>query len=149
MWGVVNDPTYGTAHHNTNVVTQELLTKWPLSNPDGEDVIEIAGKTGTAEFGEPDKDGIYDHQHAWFTAFAPYDNPEIAVAVFLEDGGEGSSYAVPIADRAIRAFFELTGKRERGLMLRKDKQPISDQYPVPNADAIKLVPGALVAKSDR
>jgi penicillin-binding protein 2 len=150
MWGVINDETYGTAHHNTNTETGETFTKWPLTNPDGEDKIEIAGKTGTAEFGQVNEDtGNYDHQHAWFTAFAPYDNPEIAVAVFLEDGGEGSSYAVPIADRAVRAYFELTGKRPRGLVLREDKQPISETAPPPNPDALKLVPGALVSVGDR
>ncbi|MGH2549584.1 MAG: penicillin-binding transpeptidase domain-containing protein, partial [Thermomicrobiales bacterium] len=149
MWGVVNDPDNGTANININQETNEVTTKWPLSNPPEADKIEIAGKTGTAEIGEPDKDGIYTHQHAWFTAYAPANNPEIAVAVLLEDGGEGSSYAVPIADRAIRAYFELTGKRDRGLMLRTDKQPITDEAPAPNLDALKLVPGALVAKSDR
>jgi hypothetical protein len=121
-----------------------------LSNPDGEEVIEIAGKTGTAEFGLINEEtGLYDHQHAWFTAYAPANNPEIAVAVVLEDGGEGSSYAVPIADRAIRAYYELTGKRKRGLLLREDKQPITDEYPAPNPDALKLVPGALVLQGDR
>lgn len=149
MWGVVNDPVNGTAYQNQNTETWETFTKWPLSNPDGEPKIEIAGKTGTAEIGEPDENGIYSHQHSWFTAYAPADNPEIAVAVILEDGGEGSSYAVPITDRAIRAYYELTGKRERGLMLRKDKQPITEEFPAPNLDALKLVPGALVASPDR
>ena len=149
MWGVVNDEAHGTAYSNYNYEIDAPVTKWPLTNPDGEDKIEIAGKTGTAEFGEVNKEtGNYDHQHAWFTAFAPYDNPEIAVAVFLEDGGEGSSYAVPIADRAVRAYFELTGKRERGLVLRPDKQPISDTAPAPNPNALKLVPGALVSMGD-
>jgi penicillin-binding protein 2 len=149
MWGVVNDPVNGSAYQNTNLETFETSTKWPLSNPDGEPRIELAGKTGTAEIGEPDEFGIYSHQHAWFTAYAPAENPEIAVAVVLEDGGEGSSYAVPIADRAIRAYYELTEKRERGIMLRKDKQPITEEFPAPNLDALKLVPGALVASPDR
>ncbi len=147
MCGVVNNPESGSAHHTYNPDTGEITTKWPLSNPPGEETIEHAGKTGTAEFGEADEDGIYEHQHSWYTAFAPYDNPEIVVSVFLEDGGEGSSYAVPIADRAIRAYFELTGKRKRGLVLREDGQPISEQYPVPNPEAIKLVPGEVITEA--
>ena len=41
--------------------------------------------------------------------FAPFDKPEIAISVFIESGGEGSTNAVPIADKAARAYFELTG----------------------------------------
>ncbi|MBU6414859.1 penicillin-binding protein 2 [Patescibacteria group bacterium] len=52
----------------------------------------VAGKTGTAETGR-----VKGETHAWFTGFAPYDNPEIAVTVFVERGGEGSLMAVPIA----------------------------------------------------
>lgn len=53
--------------------------------------VQIAGKTGTAQW-HSEKD-----THAWFTSFAPYDNPEIVVTVLLEEGGEGSSVAVPVA----------------------------------------------------
>ncbi|MEK7247250.1 MAG: penicillin-binding transpeptidase domain-containing protein, partial [Chloroflexota bacterium] len=45
--------------------------------------VEVAGKTGTAEFGERHDDGKYD-THGWFIGFAPYDDPEIAVMVFVE-----------------------------------------------------------------
>jgi cell division protein FtsI/penicillin-binding protein 2 len=144
MWGVVNNPETGSVHHAIDPDTGELRTKWPLSNPEGEEPIVIAGKTGTAEFGFADEDGIYDRQHAWFTAYAPYDNPEVVVTVFLEDGGESSSYAIPIADRAFRAWFELKGMRERGLVLRTDKQPIGEDFPQPNPEGIKLTPGAIV-----
>ena len=147
MWGVVNDPVSGSVHHAVDPVTFEVRTKWPLLNPDGEEPIVIGGKTGTAEFGYAEEDGTYLQQHAWFTAFGPYDNPEIVVTVFLEDGGESSSYAIPIADRAFRAWFELKGQRERGLVLRTDKQPISEDYPQPNPDGIKLTPGAIVTEA--
>lgn len=53
--------------------------------------IAAAGKTGTAQPG-----GDVE-THAWFTGFAPYDDPEIVVAVLVENGGEGSAAAVPIA----------------------------------------------------
>jgi len=53
--------------------------------------IAVAGKTGTAQFGTEGK------THAWFTSFAPYDNPEIAICIFIEGGGEGYKVAAPIA----------------------------------------------------
>ena len=51
----------------------------------------IAGKTGTSQIG-----GTED-THAWFTSFAPYEDPEIVVTVLLERGGEGDKDAVPFA----------------------------------------------------
>ena len=43
--------------------------------------------------------------HAWFTAFAPYDNPEIAIVVFLYNGGEGSAAAAPVAQKILQTYF--------------------------------------------
>ncbi|MEK7496711.1 MAG: penicillin-binding protein 2, partial [Patescibacteria group bacterium] len=60
--------------------------------------IAVAGKTGTAQA------GTGKMPHAWFAGYAPYDNPEIVVVVMLENGGEGSSVAVPIA-REIFAWY--------------------------------------------
>ncbi len=60
--------------------------------------IQVAGKTGTAESppGEP---------HAWFAAYAPADNPKIAVVVMIEHGGEGSQAAAPIARKIFEHYF--------------------------------------------
>lgn len=52
--------------------------------------IDVAGKTGTAEMGSR-------KPYAWFTGFAPFKSPQIVVAVVIEDAGEGSTYAVPVA----------------------------------------------------
>jgi cell division protein FtsI/penicillin-binding protein 2 len=60
-----------------------------------------AGKTGTAQWNK-DKP-----THAWFTAFAPYDNPRIVITVLVEEGGEGSATALPIADE----FLKWWGKK--------------------------------------
>jgi penicillin-binding protein 2 len=128
MRRVVSDPM-GTANHNL-----DQSSKWLMTNPDGLEEIPIAGKTGTAETGAADESGIYSDAHAYFTCFAPFDDPEVVLTIFLELGGEGATYAVPIADKAMRAYFELTGKRPRGAMLRTDKQPISDQAPAPTGD---------------
>jgi penicillin-binding protein 2 len=68
------------------------------------DGIQIACKTGTAEYGEA-VDGSYVRQHAWFAAFAPYDEPEIALTVLIAGGGEGSTFATPVADAILAAYF--------------------------------------------
>jgi len=71
-------------------------TAWPLFVFP----IQTAGKTGTAEYGDPK-----NRTHAWYTAFAPADNPKIAVVVLVEGGGEGSSVASPIAKEIFRWFL--------------------------------------------
>ena len=62
---------------------------------------DIACKTGTAQI-TGDKDG---DTHAWFTAFAPADDPEIVITVLVERGGEGSYTAAPIAKEIFDHWF--------------------------------------------
>lgn len=74
--------------------------------------VRVAGKTGTSQvvkLGEDRKKRLpYQFQdHALFTAFAPYDKPEIALAVVVEHGGSGGKTAAPLAGRILRAYFEL------------------------------------------
>ncbi len=61
--------------------------------------VEVAGKTGTAQFGSEGK------THSWFAAFAPYDNPTIAIIVLVPGGGEGNSAALPVAQSALQWYF--------------------------------------------
>ena len=69
--------------------------------------VTVAGKTGTAEYpGERDWEGNLP-THAWFTAFAPFNDPEIALVVFVEGGGEGSIVAVPLAAEILTHYFNL------------------------------------------
>lgn len=63
--------------------------------------IEVAGKTGTAQ-------NPHGKDHSAFMGFAPYDNPEIAVAVYVENGGFGATHGVPIGSLIIEKY--LTGK---------------------------------------
>jgi penicillin-binding protein 2 len=85
--------------------------------------VAIAGKTGTAEFADPvfTEDGVYPRRdkdgnlltHAWFVAFAPYEAPELAVAVFIDGSGldriiEGSQVAAPVAAEVFRQWFGIT-----------------------------------------
>ncbi|MCD6289703.1 MAG: penicillin-binding protein 2 [Anaerolineae bacterium] len=73
--------------------------------------LEVAGKTGTAEFpGKRDAKGNLP-THAWFTAFAPYQDPQIAVVVFIEGGGEGSEVAAPVAADILKAYFHPSTSR--------------------------------------
>jgi penicillin-binding protein 2 len=75
--------------------------------------IAVAGKTGTAEYCDTfaNEKGLCIPgswpSHAWTVAYAPYDNPEIAVIAFAYNGGEGASVAGPIVRRTIEAYFEL------------------------------------------
>jgi len=71
-------------------------TAWPLFNFK----TEIACKTGTAELG----DGSHD-THAWLTAFAPADSPQISITVLVERGGEGSDVAAPIVGDILKEWF--------------------------------------------
>jgi penicillin-binding protein 2 len=75
--------------------------------------IPAAGKTGTAEYCDEfaNAKGLCIPgnwpSHAWTLAYAPYDNPEIAVIAFAYNGGEGASVAGPIVRRVLEAYFEL------------------------------------------
>ncbi|MCC3144226.1 penicillin-binding protein 2 [Halanaerobium sp. Z-7514] len=80
LYDVVNK-SYGTASHHF------------LNFP-----IEVAGKTGTAQTSRALTN------HAWFGAFAPYEDPQISVVVLLENGGS-SSFSVPIARDIIANYF--------------------------------------------
>ena len=96
LWQVVNDKR-GTAFRS------RITTKgW-----------EMAGKTGTAQVVKQnleDLKGPKDtpwrfRDHAWFAAFAPYNDPKIAIAVLVEHGGHGGSTAAPIARQAIEFYL--------------------------------------------
>ena len=62
------------------------------------DGLTVAGKSGTAQAGRGDD--------AWFIAFAPFEKPEIAVAVIVEGGGGGGAVAAPVARAVFEACFE-------------------------------------------
>lgn len=76
-------------------------TGWPLFNfKVKEREVETACKTGTSEFGDP-----RGRTHAWFTVFAPVGDPTIVVTVLVEEGGEGSNVAAPIAKKILEEWF--------------------------------------------
>jgi len=61
----------------------------------------VAGKTGTAQVGGNLK------PHAWFSGFAPYDNPEVVITVLIENGGEGSDKAAKATREILGYYFRL------------------------------------------
>ena len=63
--------------------------------------IQVCGKTGTSETGNSQKD------NAVYVGFAPFDNPEIVVAVVIENVGYGGTYAAPVAKKVMKEYFEL------------------------------------------
>jgi penicillin-binding protein 2 len=77
------------------------------------DHYRIAGKTGTAQVFTVKQDEEYDEEgldkklrdHALFIAYAPAENPKIAVAVIVENGGHGGSTAAPIARKVLDAYL--------------------------------------------
>lgn len=87
--------------------------------------IDISGKTGTAQVVGRANDShlsekdMPDHfkAHAWFVSYAPSVDPQIAVAVFIEHGGHGSTAAAPIAREIIRTYLE---KDEYGRQLKAE-----------------------------
>jgi len=99
MLGVVTE-RHGTAHY-------------PLSGLPW----QVAGKTGTAQViaqtpggkRSPTNKQQYRYKdHAWFMGYAPYENPRIAFAVFVEHGGHGGSAAAPVAAAIVRAMAATT-----------------------------------------
>ncbi|HKK54229.1 MAG TPA: penicillin-binding protein 2 [Patescibacteria group bacterium] len=61
--------------------------------------VDVAGKTGTAQWSSQKEN------HAWFTGFAPYEDPELTFTVLVEEGGEGSAVAVPIVRDILAWYF--------------------------------------------
>jgi|TARA_B100000315_G_scaffold246939_1_gene274913 penicillin-binding protein 2 len=108
-WERIVDAMEAVVHRNKGY--QQDGTAWAYI---GRDIgYRMAGKSGTAqvveirqgeEYGEEELDE-YNRNHAWFIAFAPADDPSIAVCVLVENGGGGSSVAGPVAREVIDAYL--------------------------------------------
>ncbi len=106
LWGVVNEQSGTAWYHRV-------------------DGLDIAGKTGTVQLAGISAKDIYrkcenlpelKRYHGWFVGFAPYDKPEIAVAVIAEHSCHGSSGAAPLVTQLIKAYYEkygFDGKKDR------------------------------------
>lgn len=100
--------------------------------------IRVAGKTGSAEFCDNiaiekgwcfGADGLKPilPTHSWYVGYAPYENPEIVVAAFFYNSGEGSEWAAPATRDLLDAFFELKDQRnapEEGEEIEEEDVPV-------------------------
>jgi penicillin-binding protein 2 len=98
--------------------------------------VKVAGKTGTSQVVKlRDSKGGVPYQfrdHALFVAFAPYDKPEVAVAVIIEHGEHGGAAAAPIVGRILRGYFEGKGVIRKPV---RDEEPAEDEEPEAAAPA--------------
>ena len=98
--------------HRGNQGFRRNGTAWAYIGQDIE--YRMAGKSGTAQVVEISQGEEYDEEtlsefdrkHAWFIAFAPVENPTIALAVLVENGGGGSSVAGPVARAVLDAYMQ-------------------------------------------
>jgi penicillin-binding protein 2 len=77
-------------------------------------IVDIAGKTGTAQvlemkggYVKTEQLAYFNRDHAWFVSYAPAQNPKIAVTVLVEHGGHGGDAAAPLAKKVIEKYMEL------------------------------------------
>ena len=105
-------------HESTLHLLQDALREVVLHGTGGRarsQLVSIAGKTGTAQTvgarasqASTDEEGIPKQlrDHAWFVAYAPAEDPKIAVAVLVENTGHGGTYAAPIAKALIEEYWK-------------------------------------------
>ena len=91
VWEVIRQGMLAVTTRGTGAATFQGFSK------------KVAGKSGSAETGR-------GTTHSWFVCYAPAENPEIAMAVFVEDGGEGSMAAAPVTRRVLEAYFGLPAR---------------------------------------
>ncbi|MFI5265636.1 MAG: penicillin-binding protein 2 [Candidatus Levyibacteriota bacterium] len=99
--GGVAWPLFGFKVKNPRLPIDDLNYSKVASDGAAFTRVKLGCKTGTAEIGD-----IHTSPHAWITVFAPFYNPEIVVTILVENGGEGSSIAGPIAKDILTSYFE-------------------------------------------
>ena len=119
-----NEPyTPAFVSHDTLSIIREGMRKAVIgeggtAQPAALPFVEVAGKTGTAEYCDDIARPLnlcvpgQWPSHAWYTGYAPYDDPEIIIIAFVYNGGEGSLTALPIVRRTMEKYYRL--KAERG-----------------------------------
>lgn len=119
------------------VVNDPKGTAYPVRDAQ----LDVAGKTGTAQTGyiareedDPKMRWYYAREHAWFAAFAPAKNPEIAVVVLVEHGGSGPTQAAPVAMQVVRDYMRIHAGKEA--------------LTLPNKTAVVKTPGKGVASGN-
>lgn len=80
--------------------------------------VKVAGKTGTAQ-------NPHGEDHAWFVAFAPLENPVIALAVLVENAGYGGSVSAPVAGKLINYYLNGPDSTTAAILTVREEQPDS------------------------
>jgi penicillin-binding protein 2 len=93
------------------VLTGGTARKWLIPG------IRMCGKTGTAENYRNKKK---QEEHSWFVCFAPKENPQIAIAVIVQNAGQGAQFAAPIASLMVEQFLNDS--------ISKKRKPIVEQF---------------------
>jgi penicillin-binding protein 2 len=109
---VYSDSGEVNGHVQLSPVVWEFLRRglWAVVNDGGTGAaarlpgLDVAGKTGTAQTIAKSKASL-GQDHAWFAAFAPFQDPEVVVVVLVERGGKGGQIAAPIARKILKAIF--------------------------------------------
>jgi penicillin-binding protein 2 len=108
--GEVLEEDYPIHESTVDIVTTAM---WGVVNEDGTgfrakiEGFDVAGKTGTAQVvgKQANLKGQAYKDNAWFVGFAPYRNPEIVVAAFVENGGWGAEAAAPVAHAVLETYY--------------------------------------------
>jgi len=110
-----------------SVQTKELLHKAledVVSRGTGQKAMlwnmRVAGKTGTAQNSQGD-------DHAWFVCFAPVEDPRVAIAVIVENGGKGGAIAAPIARKILQYVRASSVKKEENINPQRIEQEIKPE----------------------
>jgi penicillin-binding protein 2 len=107
--------------------------------------VKVAGKTGTSQVVKlRERRGAIPYQyrdHALFVAFAPFDKPEIAVAVVVEHGEHGGATAAPIAGRILRAYFEGKGVIKRPVPQKRYSSAVQERSDETDTPAVPVSGG--------
>lgn len=90
-------------------------------------IVQIAGKTGTAQVVEmkggyvkTEQLAYFNRDHAWFVSYAPVDDPQIAIAVLVEHGGHGGDAAAPMAKKVFEKYIEMQKQNTDKQQVRVD-----------------------------
>ncbi|MDX2080986.1 MAG: penicillin-binding protein 2 [Terrimicrobiaceae bacterium] len=107
--------------------------------------VEVAGKTGTAQFW---RKGIKDN-HTWFIAFAPYEAPDYVVVTFVQGAKSGGGVSAPIAAKILEDIFQMeTGDEEKQIQLAAlDAAPGNFRF-VESVDFGREIPAATSVGED-
>ncbi|HNC49386.1 MAG TPA: penicillin-binding transpeptidase domain-containing protein, partial [bacterium] len=94
--------------------------------------------TGTAENVHGKVGSGTEGYHGWFVGFAPYENPEIAIVVLMENGGEGSDVAAPMSALVMNYYFNFVRNKKSFDPKEKDRKETPKNTTAPQAAVVEV-----------